>query len=106
MTEKGGSCSELDLVLSSILVTLEMTEKGGSCSELDLVLSRLCWQGHLVKVIKVGVAHGPLCRDSLRWVIHQPLVQQVQSRRLQLLHRCLQVHGRPVGEGGLEIREL
>ena len=52
------------------LVTLEMTDDSASCSELDLVLSRLGWQGHLVEVIKVGVAHGSLCRDSLGWVVH------------------------------------
>ena len=47
-----------------------MTEKSTSVSELDLVLARLGWQGHLVQVVKVGVAHGPLRRDSLCWIIH------------------------------------
>ena len=47
-----------------------MTDDSASCSELDLVLSRLGRQGHLVEVVKVGVAHGSLCRDSLGWVIH------------------------------------
>ena len=41
-----------------------------SCSKLDLVLSRLGGQGGLVQVVKVGVVHGSLGRDSLGWVIH------------------------------------
>ena len=45
-----------------------MTEN--SASELDLVLARLSWQGHLVEVVEVGMAHGPLRRDSLCWIIH------------------------------------
>ena len=49
-------------------MALEMMDN--SASELDLVLARLGWQGHLVKVVKVGVTHRPLCRDSLCWVVH------------------------------------
>ena len=52
------------------LVAREMTEKSTSVSELDLVLARLSWQGHLVEVVEVGMAHGPLRRDSLCWIIH------------------------------------
>ena len=117
------------------------TEKS---SELDLILARLGGQGHLVQVVEVRVAHGPLGRDPLSWVIHlawkvtprrcvlllqssqnnqyqlfpwmefdfkeviqidyQHLIQEVQSRRFQLLHWCLQVHGGPIGEGWLQKR--
>ena len=37
-----------------------MTENSTRASKLDLVLAGLGWQGHLVEVVKVGVAHRSL----------------------------------------------
>ena len=72
-------------------------------SDLDVELPWLGRQSGLVQIIKVGMEQGLLCRDPLGGVIDEHLIQEIQSRRVDLLHAVLQSQGLPVGEGCLRV---